>query len=433
MSVGKSLLTAIDSAITAYGSLAARLAGIREDQTAFFKLLDDQIYDGQGTVTASGAGDMTVADGSFAALAVDDYIYIPIDWSEYRVVTKIDDYNITVNLSEPTTDSAWKWRRSSVKIGAKSFDTGEDTYALVVSHWGNVAIGPGAIAGWPDEPWPQTGQFSFAAGKSAVSYRGIAIGDGASVLSPGGIAIGAQCQIISGDGVAIGSGNSVSGPASVALGTNNTLGCYNGLVAIGWANTLSYASDHAYGENNIVGGYDGMCIGYGNTAIDGFSLAVGMHASALSTEAIAIGRHTNDVAYSIGLGCAGDLADPTVLVTNTDRLGVRTKNPTSAFHVLGSFATAITIISNDDHSLDETEQALITTVADGDNVYLPSAVSCPGRRYTLKKNQTTISSWVVFPVEGQTIDGAASKTITAAYGAMELISDGANWLILNQM
>ncbi len=62
---------------------------------------------------------------------------------------------------------------------------------------------------------------------------------------------------------------------------------------------------------------------------------------------------------------------------------------------------------------------------------LPSAVGIVGRQYTIKRTNSGGNNVTVGCTSGQTIDGASTKTLGAQYSAVTIVSDGANWQIVN--
>ncbi len=75
--------------------------------------------------------------------------------------------------------------------------------------------------------------------------------------------------------------------------------------------------------------------------------------------------------------------------------------------------------------------------AGGRALYLPSAVGLPGKRFRIEDVDGNASTedppgtpWTITltPTGGQTISGAATKTITADYGTLLVRSDGRNWI-----
>ena len=64
-------------------------------------------------------------------------------------------------------------------------------------------------------------------------------------------------------------------------------------------------------------------------------------------------------------------------------------------------------------------------------VTLPTAVGIAGRVYTIKKIDSTANGVSINTTSSQTIDGAATLSLSTQYAKVSVISDGANWLILS--
>lgn len=62
-------------------------------------------------------------------------------------------------------------------------------------------------------------------------------------------------------------------------------------------------------------------------------------------------------------------------------------------------------------------------------VTLPTAVGNTGRRILVKNTTSSTTAITIDTTGGQTIDGAASVTITTGFGMRLLVSDGANWML----
>lgn len=63
----------------------------------------------------------------------------------------------------------------------------------------------------------------------------------------------------------------------------------------------------------------------------------------------------------------------------------------------------------------------------GFTVTLPSAVSLRRREFVIKKTDATANVVTVGTTSSQTIDGAATKTLTVQWQTLRVVSDGANW------
>lgn len=73
---------------------------------------------------------------------------------------------------------------------------------------------------------------------------------------------------------------------------------------------------------------------------------------------------------------------------------------------------------------------VIDITASGKTVTLPTAVGITGKVYTVKLSAAAVSTGTVDTTGGQTIDGAASYSLSASKKFVTVISNGANWLII---
>lgn len=120
-----------------------------------------------------------------------------------------------------------------------------------------------------------------------------------------------------------------------------------------------------------------------------------------------------------------------VLLTphGTGGVGVNT-TPTSTFHVNGSEASAYAAKTTN-YTLTATDQTILASAGSGSvTMTLPTSVGIGGRRYTVKRTDASANTLTVATTSSQTIDGSTSVTIPA-YGILQVISDNANWAILN--
>lgn len=117
-----------------------------------------------------------------------------------------------------------------------------------------------------------------------------------------------------------------------------------------------------------------------------------------------------------------DLVVKDKIILSDVELNVKTGQKVKRRGISGSTHYAF----NDDFYLGVTSLALAPTI----NLPRPSIVGF-GKLYVVKDESggaasTTIT---VVSVGGETIDGAASKTITTNYNSLKFITDGANWFI----
>lgn len=62
-------------------------------------------------------------------------------------------------------------------------------------------------------------------------------------------------------------------------------------------------------------------------------------------------------------------------------------------------------------------------------VTLPNASLCPGKAYTVKKTDSTVHVVTVAAAAAQTIDGTRAYQLRSQNGAVDLVSNGSNWLV----
>jgi hypothetical protein len=107
--------------------------------------------------------------------------------------------------------------------------------------------------------------------------------------------------------------------------------------------------------------------------------------------------------------------------------------PSSLFHVLGAIATAFAAKTSN-YTVTATDSVLSGDCTSGNLTFTrPAAASIAGRRYTFKRIDGSGNSVIVDGNSSETIDGAATKTLTTQWAAITIISNGTNWLIESQM
>jgi hypothetical protein len=107
-------------------------------------------------------------------------------------------------------------------------------------------------------------------------------------------------------------------------------------------------------------------------------------------------------------------------------VGIGANNsPNSTLHVDGSIAFKISSISANT-TLDGTYTHVFASGTI--TITLPTAVGISGRTYWIKRTGT--GTITINTTSSQTIDGAASLSITAQYDSYTLVSDGSNWFIV---
>ncbi len=115
------------------------------------------------------------------------------------------------------------------------------------------------------------------------------------------------------------------------------------------------------------------------------------------------------------------------------QLGIGTTSPNSTLDVRGSIATSYRSFTANTTAT-ATDNLLVFTGTTATTITLPTAVGCDGRTYMIKNASTTGPTPVlnIATTSSQTIDGAASWSLTSANETVTLISNGANWNVSAQ-
>lgn len=180
-----------------------------------------------------------------------------------------------------------------------------------------------------------------------------------------------------------------------------------------------------------------------NESITVISNGSNWHIATQSAPATANTRWTQDgdnVAATKSLGTTSNFSLPFITnntermrLTNAGSLGISTTTPNSTLDVRGSlstnyraFTTATTAAASDN--------LLVFTGTTATTVTLPTAVGCDGRSYMIKNASATgpTPALTIATTASQTIDGAASWTLTSVNETITLISNGANWMVAAQ-
>ncbi len=129
-----------------------------------------------------------------------------------------------------------------------------------------------------------------------------------------------------------------------------------------------------------------------------------------------------------GLNASGFMS-PSLLTLKGDGLvGVSTDAPKSTLDINGSLSYKVVNI-NSNYTASH-ESILIADASSGNiTITLPAASSVDGRTYTIKKS--TAANQVIVDGNGaETIDGAATKTLSAQYAKLTLVSNSGNWFVI---
>jgi hypothetical protein len=115
------------------------------------------------------------------------------------------------------------------------------------------------------------------------------------------------------------------------------------------------------------------------------------------------------------------------------QIGIGTTSPNSTLDVRGSLSTGYRSFTTNTTAT-AADNLLVFTGTTATTITLPTAAGCPGRVYMIKNASTTGPTPVVSiaTTSSQTIDGAASWTLTSAYETITCISNGTNWNVSAQ-
>ena len=96
----------------------------------------------------------------------------------------------------------------------------------------------------------------------------------------------------------------------------------------------------------------------------------------------------------------------------------------------GAIATAV-VSKTTAYTLSSTDSLVLGDATAGAfTLTLPDATACKGRRYMLKKTDSSANVVTVGTTNSQTIDGATTKALSTQYANIDVVSDGSNWQIV---
>ena len=112
------------------------------------------------------------------------------------------------------------------------------------------------------------------------------------------------------------------------------------------------------------------------------------------------------------------------------RVGIGTLTPVSVLHVSGPITTALAT-KTADYTITATDSVILVNAASGAvTITLPTAVGISGIMYTVKRIDSGSNAVLVNTTSSQTIDGSLNINVGAQYNSVNLVSDGANWVIV---
>lgn len=119
------------------------------------------------------------------------------------------------------------------------------------------------------------------------------------------------------------------------------------------------------------------------------------------------------------LGYPGDIAPASVIASGATIAPAGQRGGSTVYYTSTAASIGLTAFMD-----------VIEVTADNKTMTLPSAVGIAGKIYTIKQSAVYASGTLVATSGGQTIDGAANKTIAVTNGFIVVVSNGANWVML---
>lgn len=122
-----------------------------------------------------------------------------------------------------------------------------------------------------------------------------------------------------------------------------------------------------------------------------------------------------------------------VSVSGYAQVGVGTTTPASGFEIEGAVAMSIRSFSSGT-TADINDQVLVFTGTTAVTLTLPTAAGADGRVYWIKNASSSLPVPVltVATTSSQTIDAQSNWLLDEPYEVVRLVSDGANWKVVNQ-
>jgi Chaperone of endosialidase len=111
--------------------------------------------------------------------------------------------------------------------------------------------------------------------------------------------------------------------------------------------------------------------------------------------------------------------------------GIGTATPNSMLDVRGSVSLNYRAFTSNT-TITSADNVLVFTGTSATTITLPTAAGCTGRRYTIKNAATTPSLLTVATTPAETIDGMLYWILDEANEAVEVSSNGSNWLVRSQ-
>jgi len=228
----------------------------------------------------------------------------------------------------------------------------------------------------------------------------------------------------------------------VDAGTSGTTNYQN--VVVGKGNTNSYAQLNIQNSNAGTNASSDVVATSNNGTESVNYIDMGINSGSNTSSGVIGGANTgylyttgND--FAIGNATSGKnllfftggtaAANEAMRIDASGNVGVGTTSPTSTFQNTGSFSQNIATKTGS-YSLTASDYTIICNNSANRNMNLPTAVGIAGRIYVIKKISASYTITIT-AIGSETIDGAASKTLTTQYSQMTVQSDGSNWYVIS--
>jgi len=111
-------------------------------------------------------------------------------------------------------------------------------------------------------------------------------------------------------------------------------------------------------------------------------------------------------------------------------VGINMSDPKSTLEINGSMSQKVTAITSST-TLDATDNTVVCQNITAITISLPAVSTCEGRVYTIKKDMSSTNNVTIDGDGSETIDGAATYTLSDVQGALSIASDGTEWKIIS--
>lgn len=116
--------------------------------------------------------------------------------------------------------------------------------------------------------------------------------------------------------------------------------------------------------------------------------------------------------------------------TNNE-IGINTSTPASSLDIQGSLGFATASVTGTT-TLNQTHHVVLASDASGSfTITLPAVASNTGKVYYIKKTNSSANTITIDGNGGETIDGAATTSLSTQYDAIRIICDGSAWHIIS--